>query len=217
MNALNAAMISMSAIHAQRETYRDQDTIRIHPIITRGGIAVSSVPADVRMETYVRGASIDAFLSASEKVDRALRAGAMAVGGTVEITTLPGYLPIQSSQPMLEFYSRNAATLVGSDNLSQLGHRTGSTDMGDISQMMPVIHPYVEAATGNGHGIDYLVNDYNLGVLTGAKAMAMTVIDLLYENADNGNKVVDKYKAPLTKTDYLSLLRGMMKEETYTE
>ena len=134
------------------------------------------------METYVRGASIDAFLSASEKVDRALRAGAMAVGGTVEITTLPGYLPIQSSQPMLEFYSRNAATLVGSDNLSQLGHRTGSTDMGDISQMMPVIHPYVEAATGNGHGIDYLVNDYNLGVLTGAKAMAMTVIDLLYEN-----------------------------------
>ena len=75
----------------------------------------------------------------------------------------------------------------------------------------------VEAATGNGHGIDYLVNDYNLGVLTGAKAMAMTVIDLLYENADNGNKVVDKYKAPLTKTDYLSLLRGMMKEETYTE
>ena len=217
VNALNAAMISMSAIHAQRETYRDQDTIRIHPIITRGGIAVSSVPADVRMETYVRGASIDAFLSASEKVDRALRAGAMAVGGTVEITTLPGYLPIQSSQPMLEFYSRNAATLVGSDNLSQLGHRTGSTDMGDISQMMPVIHPYVEAATGNGHGIDYLVNDYNLGVLTGAKAMAMTVIDLLYENADNGNKVVDNYKAPLTKTDYLSLLRGMMKEETYTE
>ena len=217
VNALNAAMIAMSAIHAQRETYRDQDTIRIHPIITRGGVAVSSVPADVRMETYVRGASIDAFLSASEKVDRALRAGAMAVGGSVEITTLPGYLPIQSSQPMLEIYSRNAATLVGSDGLNRLGHRTGSTDMGDISQMIPVIHPYVEAATGNGHGIDYMVKDYTLGVLTGAKAMAMTVIDLLHENAATGQMVVDKYKAPLTKTDYLSLLRGMMKEESYTE
>lgn len=53
-NALNAAMIAMSAIHAQRETYRDQDTIRIHPIITEGGVAVSSVPADVRMETRAR-------------------------------------------------------------------------------------------------------------------------------------------------------------------
>ena len=169
------------------------------------------------METYVRGASIDAFLSASEKVDRALRAGARAVGGSVEITTLPGYLPSQRSQPMLEIYSRNAATLVGSDGINRLGHRTGSTDMGDISQMMPVIHPYVEAATGNGHGIDYMVKDYTLGVLTGAKAMAMTVIDLLHENAATGQMVVDKYKAPLTKTDYLSLLRGMMKEESYTE
>ena len=44
INALNAAMLALSAIHAQRETYRDQDTIRIHPIITRGGDAVSSVP-----------------------------------------------------------------------------------------------------------------------------------------------------------------------------
>ena len=90
VNALNAAMVAMSAIHAQRETYRDQDTVRIHPIITRGGVAVSSVPADVRMETYVRGRSVEVFRSAGAKVDRALRAGAMAVGGTVTITTLPG-------------------------------------------------------------------------------------------------------------------------------
>ena len=56
INALNAAMIALSAIHAQRETYQDPDTVRVHPIITQGGVAVSSVPADVRMETYVRGA-----------------------------------------------------------------------------------------------------------------------------------------------------------------
>ena len=62
-----------------------------------------------------------------------------------------------------------------------------------------------------------MVKDYTLGVLTGAKAMAMTVIDLLHENAATGQMVVDKYKAPLTKIDYLSLLRGMMKEESYTE
>ena len=71
VNALNAAMIAMSAIHAQRETHRDEDTIRIHPIITRGGSAVSSVPADVRMETFVRGRSVEAFTMAARKVDRA--------------------------------------------------------------------------------------------------------------------------------------------------
>ena len=217
VNALNAAMIALSAIHAQRETYRDEDTIRIHPIITQGGVAVSSVPADVRMETFVRGRTIKAFQSASEKVDRALRAGAMAVGGSVTITTLPGYLPIQSDEGMLRLYGANAAALVGEENLARLKHRTGSTDMGDVSQIMPVIHPYVVAATGNGHGSDYLVQDYELAVLTGAKAMAMTVIDLLADGAQRAREVKASYKAPLTKDGYLSLMRGMFKEETFTE
>ena len=217
VNALNAAMIALSAIHAQRETYRDEDTIRIHPIITRGGVAVSSVPADVRMETFVRGKTIEAFLSASEKVDRALRAGALAMGASVTITTLPGYLPIQSDESMLELYRANAAALVGEGALARLGHRTGSTDMGDVSQLMPVIHPYVVAASGNGHGNDYLVQDYDLGVLKGAKAMAMTVIDLLVDGGRRSGEIVEAYEAPLTKQGYLSLMRSMFKEETYAD
>ena len=217
VNALNAAMIAMSAIHAQRETYQDPDTVRIHPIVTQGGVAVSSVPADVRMETYVRGARTEAFLDASTKVDRALRAGAMAVGGSVEITTLPGYLPIQSDESMLELYGANARTLVGSESVRRLGHRTGSTDMGDVSQLMPVIHAYVNAATGSGHGNDYVVQDYELGVLTGAKAMTMTVIDLLTHGAENARRIAGDCRPPLTKQSYLELMRSMVKEGTHTE
>jgi amidohydrolase len=217
INALNAAMIAMSAIHAQRETYRDEDTIRIHPIITQGGVAVSSVPADVRMETFVRGKNIEAFLAASEKVDRALRAGAMAVGGSVQITTLPGYLPLQHDTSMLDLYGANARALVGATNVTRLGHRTGSTDMGDVSQIMPVIHPYVMAASGTGHGVDYLIQDYELAVLTAAKAMAMTVIDLLADGAQHAKTIKAKYQVPLTKSQYLSLMRSMFEEATYTE
>ncbi len=217
INALNAAMIALSAIHAQRETYRDEDTIRIHPIITEGGVAVSSVPADVRMETFVRGKTIEAFMSASEKVDRSLRAGALAVGGSVTITSLPGYLPIHNDQAMLDLYRANAGGLVGEENMAVLGHRTGSTDMGDVSQIMPVIHPYVAAATGNSHGNDYLVQDYELGVLTAAKAMAMTVVDLLADGGKRAAEIKGDYRAPLTKQSYLSLMRGMQQEETFTE
>ena len=217
INALNAANIAIAAIHAQRETFRDEDTIRVHPIITQGGIAVSSVPADVRMETFVRGKTIEAFTSASQKVDRALRAGVMAVGGSVTITTLPGYLPIQSDESMLQLYHANAARLVGEERLARLVHRTGSTDMGDVSQIMPVIHPYVGAATGNAHGSDYIVQDYELGVITGAKAMAMTVIDLLADGARRATEVKANYQAPLDKNQYLSLMRGMVTEKTYTE
>jgi amidohydrolase len=217
INALNAAMIALSAIHAQRETYRDEDTIRIHPIITQGGASVNSVPADVRMETFVRGKNIEAFLAASQKVDCALRAGAMAVGGSVQITTLPGYLPLQHDAAMLDLYRINAEALVGASNVTPLGHRTGSTDMGDVSQIMPVIHPYVVAATGSGHGDDYIIQDYDLGVLTAAKAMAMTVIDLLADGAQHARAIKANYQAPHTKASYLSLMRSMFEEVSYTE
>ena len=217
INALNAATIALSAIHAQRDTFRDEDTIRVHPIITQGGIAVSSVPADVRMETFVRGRTVEAFLSASRKVDRALRAGAMAVGGSVTITSIPGYLPIQTDAALQELYSANARTLVGGERVVAMGHRTGSTDVGDLSQIMPVIHPYVGAATGNAHGADFVVQDYELGVLTAAKAMAMTVVDLLAEGGRRGGEIKSKYRAPSTKEEYLSAMRGMLKEETFTE
>ncbi len=141
----------------------------------------------------------------------------MAVGGSVNVTTLPGYLPIQSDEGMLELYHANAASLVGSENIVRLGHRTGSTDMGDVSQLMPIIHPYVVAATGNGHGIDYVVQDYELGVLTGAKAMAMTVIDLLLDGARRAQEIKANYDAPLTKAGYLKLLRSLFREDTYTK
>src|SRR5499426_4497273 len=78
INALYAANIGLAAINAIRETFRDEDTIRVHPIITHGGSQVNVIPADVRIETYVRGRSVQAILDANAKVDRALQAGALA-------------------------------------------------------------------------------------------------------------------------------------------
>jgi amidohydrolase len=216
INALNAANLAMTGIHFQRETFQEKDTIRIHPIITRGGAAVSSVPADVRMETYVRGSTIEGFLDASEKVDRALRAGAMAIGAKVEITTLPGYLPMLQNKELTNLYENNSINLVGDEGVdrSKVGTIMGaSTDMGDMSQLMPIIHPSVHSTSGDGHGIDYVVTDYNAAVITAAKAMALTVVDLLHEKAEKGKEVVDKFKPMLTKDAYLKLLRSMYKEE----
>src|SRR5207302_9481909 len=94
INALNAATLALQAIHMQRETFRDQDNIRVHPIVTHGGTTINVVPADVRLETFHRGASFEAIADAAAKVDRALRAGALSVGAGLEIETLPGYLPL---------------------------------------------------------------------------------------------------------------------------
>ena len=215
INALNAAMIALSAIHAQRETFRDDDTVRVHPIITKGGEAVNIVPADVHMETYVRGKTLEAIKDASEKVDRALRAGALAVGGKVQITTLPGYLPIINDPNLMELYKANAISLVGEEEMGQPGHRTGSTDMGDVSQIMPVIHPYTGGARGTSHGNDYLIQDYQIAVLNPAKVMAMMVIDLLADGAARGREVLSKSKPAMSKQEYITFMESQIKEEEY--
>ena len=217
INALNAATLAMSAIHFNRETFVDTDTVRVHPIITKGGEAVSAVPADVRMETFVRGKTLDAIMDANRKVDRALRAGAMAVGATVNIQTIPGYLPMLQSQRMQEIFRGNAETLVGADNVGWNPHRTGSTDMGDVSALMPVLHPYVGGATGIGHGADYVIQDYQLAVITGAKAMTATVIDLMADGAEEANRVVANHRAQMTSREYVNFMRTLAAEESYTE
>src|SRR6059058_3663702 len=183
INALSAAQIALNAIHCQRETFHDHDTIRIHPIITKGGDAVSVVPAEVTMETFVRGGSREAIIDANIKVDRCLRAGAMAMGAEVEINTIPGYLPQRNNRAMGEMFGANVEALFGADEFDIGGHRTGSTDMGDIAHMMPVIHPYVASARGKTHGADFRINEPEHAYLTPAKLLAMTAIDLLYADA----------------------------------
>ncbi len=216
VNALNAAMIALSAIHAQRETFRDRDSIRVHPIITKGGESVNIVPSDVRMETYVRGRTLEAIQKAGEKVDRCLRAGALAVGGRVRINSLPGYSPMINDRGLQEVYQGNALSLVGEEEVGLTeGHTGGSTDMGDISQIMPAIHPYAGGAAGIAHGNDFMINDYELGLIIPAKAMVMTVIDLLAEGAVKGKEILAKSNPSFTKEKYLALMDSLLKEEEY--
>ena len=215
INALNAASLALMAINANRETFRDEDSIRVHPIITKGGEAVSAVPADVRMETFVRGKTLDSIKSASRKVDRALKAGAMAVGAKVHIQTLPGYLPLRQDKSLATVFEANAVSLVGEENVGHSGHRTGSTDMGDLSHLMPALHPYVGGAKGISHGADYVVEDYHLAVVTAAKAMAGTVVDLLADGATQGGKIVSNHKPVMTKDGYLSFMRSLYSEELF--
>lgn len=215
INALNAATLALSAIHFQRETFRDQDSIRVHPIITRGGDLVNVIPHDVSMEMYVRGKTTEAIEDASHKVDRALRAGALALGASVAITTVPGYLPLANDPNLATIFKGNAAQLVGEQSIVQIGHRSGSTDMGDLTQIMPALHPYTGGAVGTGHGRDYRVADPEQGYINGAKAMAMTVVDLLWDGATEARRVLAESNPPMTKQQYLDFMARTYREERY--
>jgi acetylornithine deacetylase/succinyl-diaminopimelate desuccinylase-like protein len=101
-------------------------TVRVHPIMTHGGSQVNVIPADVRLETFVRAQTLEAIADADRKVDRALRAGALALGCKVEIETLPGYMPMRCDPTLVERFRPIAEKLVGAENVRTINHRAGA-------------------------------------------------------------------------------------------
>ncbi len=206
INALNAAMLGIMGVHAQRETFREQDYVRFHPIITQGGDLVNVVPDDVRMESYVRAANVSALLTSNVKINRALQAGADAVGAELKIQDLPGYLPLCNNSALNAVFRENAALLYGAERVNVGPHEAGSTDTGDLSHIMPTIHPWIGCVHGALHSADYCVADVEAGYIKTAQAMALTVIDLLYGEGETAQEIIAADKPLLTKAEYLKFL-----------
>ncbi|MDP6017700.1 MAG: amidohydrolase [Candidatus Latescibacteria bacterium] len=214
-NALNAANIALHAIHAQRETFRDQDCVRVHPILTKGGDIVNIVPAETRMETYVRARTATAMLDAADKVDRCLKGAAMACGCTVEINTVPGYLPLANDRTLAGLFKENVEQLFGAGACCELPHSGGSTDAGDLSQIMPVLHPVMTGAAGTVHGKDWHIADPGAGYLAPAKALAMMAVDLLHDDAVLARRVQAEARPALTKDEYLVQQKAIFGTEVW--
>lgn len=208
VNALNAAALSLMAINSQRETFREADRIRIHPIITKGGDLVNIVPADVRMETYVRGRTIEAVVDASEKVNRALKGSAMAIGAQVEITEVPGYLPLIQDPSLNDLFGRNSEALLGPDANLTGYELMGATDAGDISSIMPFMHISTGGYTGTAHSKEFTICDQEMAYVMPARAMAMTVVDLLWDHAAKAKEIKAAYTPKFDREGYVSFWSG---------
>lgn len=209
INALNAACLGIMAINAQRETFRDEDAIRVHPVMTKGGDMVNIVPADVRLETYVRGRTLEAIRDAAAKTNRALEGAAYSIGATVDIREIPGYLPLLNDRTLAAVYAQNAQELLGADHVHQAPFFCGSGDIGDLSTLMPVILPSQGGYEGAAHSRDVKITDKVSAYITPAKIMAMTVIDLLWDGAATAKDICDRFKPTLTRESYLQFWREM--------
>ncbi len=216
INALNAAMLALNNINSQRETFRDEDHIRVHPIITKGGDIVNVVPADVKMETYVRGSTIQGIMAANKKVNNCLKAGALATGAKVEIQEIPGYLPLKSCHGLDEAYKVNLMEFLNEDEIEMGGSMSGSTDFGDITHIMPGIHPMIGGVSGALHTRTYSVDDKELAYIIPAKVFAMTLIDLLYDGAKVANEIIKNFTPIMTKEEYLGFLEETSSKETFS-
>lgn len=205
-NALYAANLGINAINAIRETFREPDVIRVHPIITKGGSAVNAIPDRVIMESYIRGSSFKAIEDANKRVNRALCGAALSIGANVDIQDSPGYAPYRNCVPLGEVFLE-AARAQGEKTAKRDVLTSGSTDMGDLACVMPIIHGYAPGAVGKGHGDDYYIADIDKACVGSARVQVELLYALLKDNAARAKEILEGYEPPFaSKKEYFEYL-----------
>jgi len=182
INALDALIQMFVNIGLLRQQLRDD--ARVHGIITYGGAAANIIPDRAEATFSIRALDREYAAVVLERVLKCGEAGAAATGATLEVETKKGYDAIKPNGPLAQAFGRHLEELGWPVDPTPAKPRLGSTDMGDVSQVMPAIHPYVKIGDNiAGHTNEFreaaLTDRGMQAMLVAAKAMALTGLEYL--------------------------------------
>ncbi len=183
-NALDAAVLGYVNVAALRQHIRP--TERVHGVFVKGGDKPNIVPREASSHWYVRSPTLRSLEPLKERVLACLQAGADAAGCTMTHSwEEPAYADMSDNATLVDLYRRNAAatgrTLLDPADVPGV---VGSTDMGNVSHLVPSIHPMIAVSPPDVsiHSPEFTAHAASaagdVAVLDGAKALAMTVVDL---------------------------------------
>ena len=214
-NGVNALSITTSAIQMMglmRETFREEDHVRLHNVIRKAGDVINAVPDEAVIETKVRAASLDAIRATQEKMDRAYDGAAYAFGGTIEREPLQGYMPILhrgADKVMEESIKLLDATYRCS---KPEDFNNACTDVGDMTHLFPVLNFTFGGFEGKLHGADFQIIDEELAYIKPAKLLALTTYRLLCDQAKEAKKICQEFKPVFNKETYCQYIKDNFHE-----
>lgn len=197
INALDGVIQTFNAINALRQQLR-QD-VKIHGIITDGGVAPNIIPARASCSFYVRAEELEQVHRVTERVVACANGAATATGCRLEIDADPRILaPFKINHSFAELYSRQLQLLNLAEDEVAINRNNGSSDIGNVSQIVPTIHPHVPIGTGiNIHSSAFAEATVSpkggMAVLEGAMALAMTAVDLALSN-ETRERITKEFK-----------------------
>jgi amidohydrolase len=185
-NALDAAVLGYQAVAALRQHIAPDE--RVHGVFTRGGDKPNIVPAHAETFWYVRSGTVARLAELKRRVEACLRAGADAAGCRVELTwgeRPTAYADLKRNAPLEAAYAANARR-VGRDVLDPrlAAPVLGSTDMGNVSYLVPAIHPMLGVAPAGVpiHSAAFAAHARSeaadRAVVDGAVVLALTALDI---------------------------------------
>ncbi len=185
INALDAVIQTFNGINALRQHIKDG--ARIHGIISHGGVKPNIVPEYAAAEFYVRAPENAYRDELLDKLRHCAEGAALATGATMEFGVVGhAYKAMKPNKTLGERFLKHLERSGILPNPPQ-DHSMGSTDMGDVSQAVPGIHPYVQICAEDvaGHSRPFAVaSDSERGyaaMLAAAEALALTAVDVLAE------------------------------------
>jgi len=193
INALDAVIQTFNSVNALRQQTR-QD-VRIHGIITEGGVVPNIIPARASCYFYVRADDLQELERVKARLIACAEGGATAAGCRLEIESDPRVIaPLKIVPAFYKIYSEQLAKLGLEESDSRPDRNKGSSDIGNLSQVVPTIHPHVPIGDGinihtNGFAAATVSPKGELAAVEGAKALALTVIELAYSPSVRENIV----------------------------
>jgi len=220
INAEYAALLGLQACNNLRETFRDHEAIRFHPIMHGAECAVNIIPDEIKCESFVRGRTVEAIQRENEKINRALAAGALAMGAGLELSDRPGYAPELHDISLMKLAEKALAGLEGEDHVAFLYDHmdTGSSDFGDLTCVMPGLQFSAAGASGSVHGIDYCVADPKRMITNGVNGFLAVTEALLSDNAAAGREIIANYQPryPSIKAYFEDIDRLFLEKDAVT-
>lgn len=204
INALNAAIAGINAVNAMRESFNEKDNPRVNYIITKGGEMVNCIPDFAQVMVNIRANNLDAMEVIANRVINAFRVSADSIGARMEYKTETGVLPLVTDDNLYELYAQNAKEFIPSENFQIVETMPSSSDLGDVSQLMPVLYPMAGGIVGTGHGEDFKMVNFENAVLLPAKILGAVIVDILTGNGALGKKIAEQYKPGMTIEEYRS-------------
>jgi metal-dependent amidase/aminoacylase/carboxypeptidase family protein len=182
-------MDTFRLVDGQRVGFRDG--VRVHGYVTNGGQAVNIIPEAAACEFSVRARDVKELTRVRAIVERCAKAAAMASDVTVQIVARQGYRDMRNNMTMARRFGEHFTSATGR-KMRETDPRVGagSTDMGDVSHVVPSIHPYLaivdenEALCHEHRFAEAAASDRGFSTaIAAAKALARTAAELL---ADEG-------------------------------
>jgi len=183
INALDAVILTFNGINALRQHVTSD--VRIHGIIAEGGRAANVVPSKAVAQFYVRAGKKDYLKEVTEKVKNIARGAALMTGAALEISNYEiSYDDMNTNINMSKTFTENLR-LAGVGEINAERFSFGSLDMGNVSHVVPAIHPYISISDTDliGHTTEFrdatLTDRAHDALVKGACALALTGYDIL--------------------------------------